>query len=234
MPRFTITESVHSNHSTVLNRHPQNSNLLLWYESNYRDLPVYLGRGPLVTQYLESLLHVTQLSLQDYPRVFAFRVDLRFPSRQCHPLWGGNQVLERFIASFKAKINHCRSKARENNAYAPASKVRYAWCRELGQHGIPHYHMGFFLNYEAFFTIGRYELGLNNIFNRLHEAWASALGIPLKSIGGLVEVPENPSYLVRKDDWQSVANLFFRLSYLCKADTKVYGDGLHAFGTSRG
>lgn len=88
MSRLPITESVHSNHSTVLNRHPQNSNLHLWYESTYRGLPVYLGRGPLVTQYLESLLHVTQLSLQDYLRVFAFRVDLRFPSRQCHSLWG--------------------------------------------------------------------------------------------------------------------------------------------------
>jgi len=31
----------------------------------------------------------------------------------------------------------------------------------------------------------------------------------------------------------SIAELFYRASYLCKAATKSYGNGCHGFGTSR-
>ncbi|MNY72085.1 hypothetical protein D3C86_2105620 [compost metagenome] len=70
--------------------------------------------------------------------------------------------------------------------------------------------------------------------SRLEEAWASALGMPVGYVAGLVEVPQNPIYRVHYDDLGSQQDLFFRASYLCKAATKAYGDGQHAFGCSRG
>ena len=214
-------------------RHPHNSNLSLHYEPLYLGLPVQTGRGPLVTDYLESLKQVIDLSLQQYGRIFAFRFDLRFPANQHLPFADNNEVLERFFASFKAKIRHNRNKALEANGYAHDSVVRYAWCREFGQHGIPHYHGAIFLNNDAFCTLGQFTIGRQNLFNRLHGAWASALGLPIEQVGGLVDLPRNPFYLLRRDDPESIADFFNRASYLCKADTKHFGNGTHGFGSSR-
>lgn len=214
-------------------RHSQNSNLNLSHQAAYEGLLVQTGRGPLVAEYLERTKQVVDLSVQQYRRVFAFRLDLRFPAGQYQPYLDGNLVLERFIASFKAKIRHNRNKAQESNPHAHDSTVRYVWCREFGQHGIPHYHMALLLNNDAFCTLGKFELDRDNLFNRLHEAWASALGLSVESVVGLVEFPKNPFYLLQRNDPESIADFFYRVSYLCKADTKVYGDGSHAFGASR-
>lgn len=70
------------------------------------------------------------------------------------------------------------------------------------------------------------------MFNRLQEAWASALGTSVEAVRGLVEIPDNPSYSLRRDG-PGVEEFFYRASYLCKAPTKVYGDGRHGFDSSR-
>jgi len=214
-------------------RHSQNSNLKLHYQPIYQGLQVQTARGPLVEDYLERLKQVMETALQHHGRVFAFRFDLRLPSNQHLPYADNNQVLERFIASFKAKIRHSRSKARETNKYAHDTTVRYAWCRELGQHGIPHYHSVMLLNNDAFCTLGHFEIGRENLFNRLHESWASGLGLSVADVVGLVEFPENPFYLLQRSDPNSIAEFFYRASYLCKAETKYYGNGVHGFGASR-
>lgn len=214
-------------------RHAQNSNLTLYSQLAYKGLNVNATKGPLFEEYLEAARRVVYAALQEYGRVFAFRLDLRFPVGQNLSYTGDNLVMERFVASIKAKIRHNRNKAREKNPYAHHSTVRYVWCREYGRHGVPHYHMAILLNNDAFCTLGAYELGRDNLFNRLHEAWASALGLPVESVVGLVELPENPFYLLRREDPEKLSGFFFRLSYLCKAATKYYGDGVHAFGSSR-
>ncbi len=178
-------------------------------------------------------MHVINLSFEQYGRVFAFRLDLRFPEGMHHPYADNNLVLERFFASLKAKIRHNRSKAQEANPYAHDSTVRYVWCRELGQHGVPHYHLVILLNNDAFCTLGKFEMDRDNLFNRVHEAWASALGLLVTDIVGRVEFPENPFYLLLRNDPNSIAALFYRASYLCKAETKFFGNGVHGFGASR-
>lgn len=214
-------------------RHSQNSNLVLHYAPYYQGLPVQTQKGPLVEDYLYRLKYVTEAALGQYDRVFAFRFDLRFPVNQPPPYFGDNVVLERFTASVKAKIRHNRNKAQEINRYAHDSTVRYAWCRELGQHGIPHYHWVMLLNNDAFCSLGVFEMGRENLFNRLHEAWASALRLPIESVVGLVELPDHPYYRLQRDDLGSLSRFFFRASYLCKAETKHYGSGVHGFGASR-
>lgn len=215
-------------------RHPQNTNLILHYDNTYHGLLVQTEKGPLISQYLESLHRVVNSALQYYPRVFAFRVDLRLPVEQQFPDYVyTNQVIERFLESFKAKIKHNRRMARQVNRYAHDSVVRYVWAREEGQHGRPHYHVAFLLNYDAFCALGSFTPGRDNMFNRLQEAWASALGLPVEDVMGLVEIPSNPCYRLGCGDGEGVADFFFRASYLCKAATKVYGDGHHGFGASR-
>ena len=214
-------------------RHSENTNLILHYESMFEGLPVQTERGPLVVSYLKRSKDVTERALQNYGRVFAFRVDLRYPVGYAFPIIDNNDVLERFFASLKAKIRYNRDQASLSNRYAHDTLVRYFWCRENGQHGIPHYHIAILLNYDAFCTLGRFEMDRDNLYNRLHEAWASALSLSMKQVVGLVEFPRNPFYVLRRDDLNSVSEFFYRSSYLCKAETKFYGNGAHGFGSSR-
>jgi hypothetical protein len=214
-------------------RHDENTNLILHIEPFFEGLPVQTECGPLAIPYLQRTRYVIDQSLFSYGRVFAFRCDLRFPEGWDHASCNENRVLDRFFASFKAKIRHNRDRALANNPYAHDTAVRYVWCREIGQHCTPHFHVVILLNGNAFCTLGAFELGRDNLFNRVNEAWASALGIYELRNAGLVEFPKNPFYLLRRDDPESISEFFYRVSYMCKADTKHYGDGTHGFGSSR-
>lgn len=215
-------------------RHADNTNLILHTESTFRHWPIQDNKGPFIQQYLHRLQDTMQNALTQYPRVFAFRIDLRLPSGvQLSDSAYTNRVIERFIESFKAKLKHNRSIARQLNPHAHDSKVRYVWAREQGQHGKPHYHVAIMLNRDAFTALGKFELGRDNMFNRLVEAWASALGLSVEAVIGSVEVPGNPCYYLGRDDLDGQANFFHRTSYLCKSATKYFGDGNHGFGCSR-
>jgi len=215
-------------------RNPQNTNLSFYLEDSYRGFPVQTMHGPLIVEYL-GILHLTvQRALSEHPRTFAFRVDLRLPADlEVAPCLGSNILVERFIESFRAKIRHNRSLANRKYGRAHDTTVRYAWAREVGRSGRPHFHLVILLNNDAFCSVGKMEYGRENIFNRLQEAWASALGRSVDSVAGLVEIPNSPCYYLRRDDPESVVGFFYRASYLCKAATKSYGNGCHGFGASR-
>ncbi len=215
-------------------RHPTNPNLTLHFDSSYLGFPVQFDKGPLIYEYLDCLHQTVMRAIGQYPRVFAFRFDLRLPlgqNPQC--LNYENEIIDRFFESFKAKIRHNRRMASQRNKYAHDSVVRYVWTREVGQLGRPHYHLAILLNYDAFCSLGRFSPGRDNMFNRLQGAWASALGLPIDAVVGLVEIPANPYYYIRRDNNESIVKFFLRASYLCKAATKVFGNGSHGFGASR-
>jgi|SRR5450830_991956 len=215
-------------------RHPANQNLTLCYDSTYQHLPMQVEKGPFILEYLRRLHQTMYRAIDQYRRVFAFRFDLRLPSGYLsHERLYENEVIDRFIESFKAKIRHNRQLAFRENKYAHDSVVRYVWTREVGQQGRPHYHFVVLLNYDAFCSLGIYVSGRNNMFNRVQEAWSSALGLSADAAQGLVEFPRNPYYVLRRDDNISIAEFFFRASYLCKMATKSFGNGGHGFGASR-
>lgn len=217
-----------------MNRHPENSNLLLHHEPHYRGLPIQMQKGPFIAQYLDRLYTTMSRALDEYSRVLAFRVDLRFPaSTDLADLANANQALNRFFESLKAQIKHNRQVASQSNERVHGSSVRYVWARESGQLGRPHYHLVIFLNCDAYCSLGKYELGRDNLFNRLHKAWGSALGLPVEAVAGLVELPKNAAYVLRRDCFADMADFYNRASYLCKVATKQYGDWQHAFGCSR-
>ncbi|WP_422981228.1 inovirus Gp2 family protein [Undibacterium sp. Ji50W] len=215
-------------------RHRLNTNLTLQHQDTYLGMPIQAEKGPFIVEYLDRLHQTISRAMNQYSRVFAFRFDLRFPSDMNHSAFNyENEVIDRFIESFKAKIRHNRQMAFRENKYAHDSVVRYVWTREVGQLGRPHYHVAILLNYDAFCSLGRFSTGRENMFNRLNDAWASALGLSPDAVTGLVEIPQNPYYHLRRDDNASIAEFFYRASYLCKSATKVFGSGGHGFGASK-
>lgn len=216
-------------------RHPENHNLTLHDGSAFKGLPIQREKGPFIREYLWRLYDTMWSALDQYSRVFAFRVDLRLPTSGMLPSYAfTNEVIGRFLESFKAKIKHNRRMAKRTNPYAHGCEVRYVWGRELGEEGRPHYHLVILLNRDAFHTLGRFTSERSNMFNRLEEAWASALRLSREAVVGLVHIPENPVYRLSRADEEGQADFFYRASYLCKAATKTYGDRQHGFGASRG
>ncbi|HSD39045.1 MAG TPA: inovirus Gp2 family protein [Rhodocyclaceae bacterium] len=186
----------------------------------------------MVVDYLNRAFDVLEYSLRCYRRVFAFRMDLRLPAQPYLDIPNTGQILNRFIASFKAKVEHSRYQAAKENAYAHQTEVLSIWCKEWSSNGAPHFHFVMLLNNDAFCTLGKFELGRDNLYNRLIEAWASALGLTAEDTRGLVQFPENGTYLLSRESPEVYRDLCYRVSYLCKVETKRYGDRSHNFGAS--
>jgi hypothetical protein len=219
--------------ATHFKRHPSNSNLHLHYEDTFRGLHVMTSYAPFITEYLERLHETTQLALSDHRRVFAFRFDLRFPDDYLPPE-SGNAVISRFVDSLTARIQSARERSRRLNGAAHQTRVRWCWVREIGLEGRPHYHFVLLLNRDAYHTVGRFYSERENLYSRIQSAWASALGIALDDADGLAHIPPNAEYRLSQDDPEEMDRYFHRVSYLCKAETKGYGNRFRAFGCSRG
>ncbi|WP_019341821.1 MULTISPECIES: inovirus Gp2 family protein [Pseudomonadales] len=228
-------------------RHSENSNLSLHYADTFEGLRLMIDKGPFIREYLSALKHTIELALAEYPRALAFRVDLRLPYGIELPHYAyTNQVISRFFESFTKKIQYHQEKVGERG-YARGCKVRYVWSREIGQGGKQHYHLLILLNRDAYYTVGRLGSERVNMIRRLEESWASALGLSIYEVDGLVHIPDNATYRIdrhprmrrvagedRKILVDELPDLFHRASYLCKVATKSYGDRQRGFGTSRG
>jgi len=213
-----------------------NPNLTLHYERHYQGLPVMVQKGPLIREYLEMLHNTTKHALDEHSRVFAVRFDLRLPDGKPLPEDAfTNQTIQRFIESLKAMINHARAKSKQALRWAHDTSVRYVWAREISQkNGKPHHHFVLLLNKDAYCTLGSFSLDADNMYSRIHGAWASALRLPFVESYGLVHIPQNAQYKLDRLNQGELNKFFERASYLCKVATKVFGDGNHAFGCSRG
>lgn len=219
-------------------RHPDNPNLHLHYGDAFEGFPIQGEVGPFIREYLSDLKRTIDLTLAEYPRVLAYRVDLRLPQGVELPDFAyTNQVISRFFESFTKKIQYHQERLAERSC-SRGCKVRYVWSREIGQAGRQHYHLLILLNRDAYYTIGRLGSGRVNMVSRIEESWAGALGLSVNQVGGLVHVPKNAEYRIdreiRRGEVDELPELFYRASYLCKKATKSYGDRQRGFGTSRG
>ncbi|WP_312341197.1 inovirus Gp2 family protein [Stutzerimonas nitrititolerans] len=219
-------------------RHPVNTNLHLHYGETFEGFPVQKGKGPYIREYLSDLKHTIELAMAEYPRVLAFRVDLRLPQGRELPDYANtNQVISRFFESFTKKIQYHQERVAERG-YSRGCKVRYAWSREIGQGGKPHYHLLILLNRDAYYTVGRLRSERVNMIGRMEESWARALRISADQVRGLVHIPKDAEYRidreVRRGDVEKLPEMFYRASYLCKKATKSYGGRQRGFDTSRG
>jgi hypothetical protein len=207
----------------------------LHHEAVFMGLPVMTDHLPMITVMLASLREVVHFALDDHSRVFAFRFDLHLPTWMDADAEGfTNTALSRFFDSLKAKIRHNRIQASAASGYAHKTRVRYFWTREAGSWERVHYHCVVLVNGDAFFRLGNYQSSRENMANRVFEAWASALNVAVAQARTLVHFPENPSFLLERNNRETVEPFFYRTSYLCKAATKHAGYGHHSFGSSRG
>ncbi|MEQ6292220.1 inovirus Gp2 family protein [Vogesella sp. GCM10023246] len=217
-----------------MKRHPLNSSLHLHEGQTYNGRPIMKDKGPFVKEYLNSLHGVTDATVSENPRAFGLRFDLHFPDvSDLDSKIYTSKAITRFIESLKAKIAHNRQQAKSQRATAHDTVVRYVWASEQNDSVNPHWHVAILLNRDAYRSLGRFELGRDNMYNRLVSAWASALKMTEREAAGLVHIPDNPVYELHRDDQASIDAFFLRASYLCKADTKQYGNGRHGFGCSR-
>lgn len=179
-------------------------------------------------KHLEKLIKTIELARKN-KRWFAFRVDLHLPIES---YCSEHRLIDKFISSLKSQVSYSRSKALLHNPKAHSTKIRYAWAKEYTSKHNSHYHFIFIVNWDAYNTIGSYKAGHDNLYNRLVNAWARALGIDFARARQLIHIPANHRYRVNTDDQNSVDDFFYRASYLCKKDTKAYGTR-HCFGASR-
>jgi len=219
-------------------RHPDNNNLSLHYADTFEGFPLMSDKGPFIREYLSALKHTIELAMAEYPRMLAFRVDLRLPQGIELPDYAyTNQVISKFFESFSKKIQYHQERVGERG-YARGCKVRYVWSRETGQGGKQHYHLLILLNRDAYYTVGRLGSERVNMISRIEESWAGALRVTVDQVEGLVHIPKNAEYRVdqhvRRGDVDELPVLFNRASYLCKVATKSFGDRQRGFDTSRG
>ncbi|MGO2134950.1 MAG: inovirus Gp2 family protein [Marinobacter sp.] len=215
-------------------RHPSNRNLHLHAFDSFGGMPVQTMFLPMVTEYLGALHTTLVNAVCDYPRVLAVRFDPVIPTAISDRMTAEDhkKLIKRFIASLKATIEHDRERKCQAG-WAPDTKVRYVWCREVGTNGKPHYHFLLILRRDVYHMLGKACSPNENLFNRISRSWHSALGLEWSREQPLIYVSSHPVYWIDRGNDEQFNEAFHRASYMCKADTKQYGNGMRAFGTSR-
>ncbi|QSR36659.1 hypothetical protein CFI10_17055 [Marinobacterium iners] len=240
-------------------RVPGSPQLRLYYGSHYlgwsvSQQPHY---GGLIEDYLDRTWGVIDSALSEYPRVYAVRVDLRYPQGYPAELSRDNQCMKRFFEYLQRELDRAGLKY--------PTRVHYVWAREQDRSPNPHYHLVLMFNQDAVHQIGTYTpcnqggYHRQNLFHRIARAWAYALrlandhgveGLVHYAVGGQYDTERPygcddpyPSESVDHSAGQfqirqgqrdyELARLYYRASYLCKTYSKRLGEGVHCFGSSR-
>ncbi|WP_415903197.1 inovirus Gp2 family protein [Neptuniibacter sp. QD29_5] len=212
-------------------RVPGNHNLTFWNESQYAGFPLN-SNNLLVREYLEKLDLVTTRSIHDFPRTLAVLIELHcdIPTPE---LSTSNRVLQKFKEALDSRVISYLKRQAAKGRRIHNAKVRWVWAREQNNSHVPHFHVLLFFNKEVFHRLGDYAPGSRSLLAMIREAWYSALGIPHNQSPGLVHIPDNATYTLQpSDQYVSRSALFKRASYLCKAYTKRFGNGIQCFGGS--
>lgn len=211
-----------------------NRNLHEHIEDTFKGLKFYDLRGPVATQYLECIYDVMNKSLDEHPRTLTIRVDLKYPKRYDRQKPEG--VIGRFIERMKYDLARDYKKRKARNVRAHWTSLRYVGCRESTPKSKEHYHLMLFINKDAYFQLGCYNSTDKGLAAMIRRAWARAIGIQVSQLAGAVHFPDNPIALLNRNSdafEEHFAKVFYRASYLAKADTKSYGNGYRSFSCSR-
>ena len=210
-----------------------NKNLHVLHDDIYQGFKMYQRKGPLIKEWVDTSLNILSLALQHYPRITIIRFDLRFADDMPYFDDGyTSAAFQRFIESFKAKVQHNRAMTLKQTGRVNNTVVRYIACIEYADDGKPHFHVAFFLNGDAYRYEGWSESEENNLSKMISSAWCSAVYIPFEQGRGLVYFPPHCIYRVTRDV-RSYSEAVYRLSYMSKIRTKRFGIGLHPFFHSR-
>tara|TARA_B100000676_G_scaffold313222_1_gene392433 strand:- start:2192 stop:2902 length:711 start_codon:yes stop_codon:yes gene_type:complete len=229
-------------------RHSSNTNLKLYYQATWEGLPV-LARPdrPLAENYLTSIRDTLDLAITEHPRTCVIHFVARLPYGW-HGPYGGQA--NGFIKSLRSQISCDLKRKRGQGKRVHDCRVRMVWCREFGGEGQPHYHIAIMVNRDAYSALGRIagqaepdtpwwlaeEQAVSNMAERIQRAWSRALGLTGSQGVGLVHFPDNAVQLISEGSSMYTAQyqeVFRRMSYLAKVESKLYDDGYRNFGCSQ-
>lgn len=230
-----LQEFIPMNNTLLINR-----NLTVHEGSKFNGNPL-LPNNDYIEEYLWSIDDVIKNALCQYPRVMVIRFDLHLPSKiNCIdiPDEFDSTVISKFFDSLKAKIDANINHRLTQGKRVHPCKLRYVWVKEICSANQPHYHVAIFLNNDTYNSLGNYNVNDgSNTYSRIIEAWASALGRECYQVNNLVHFPMNrPIYYLDRYSLEfedTYEQLFKRLSYFAKIQTKSYGHGSKLFSCSR-
>ncbi|MDC5807401.1 inovirus Gp2 family protein [Vibrio europaeus] len=221
-------------------RSRKNKNLRLTTKKTFLGRPIQTARGALYIDYLEKIHNTIELALDDYPRLMALRVDLRFPKLRQQEECGN--VMTDFIRSLQSQIDHSGKRKRREGRRAHPCTVRNVWVRERSTSMSDHYHLLLLFNKDRFNWLGKTQTQHENLGSFIVEAWARAVGVDYEEANGLVYFSKqrgSESVVIHRlnrhsEDFDDTFDeLFKHVSYLAKEDTKHFGSRRRNFGCSR-
>ncbi|WJM79881.1 inovirus Gp2 family protein [Pectobacterium brasiliense] len=199
--------------------------------------------GHHVTSYKENIIEVIRKMVNEHPRTLALRVDLHDPAildngdtLSCFANFDPG-VMARFTNSLKAKLIADKKRKRQEGKRIYSNTLRYAWVREFTQNGKRHFHVFLFMNKDAYYHLGDYNLDEGMLRTMIITAWCSALRLTPEEGQHLIHFPTRGKYILNRDNILNEIypeELLNRIDYLTKVKSKVFGDGNRNFGYSRG
>ncbi|WP_429141074.1 inovirus Gp2 family protein [Aeromonas veronii] len=192
--------------------------------------------GSISFEQLKTSVEVIANFLNKHPRVFAVRVDLRFPlisimddpdmPTSFPPEVEEEKVIKRFIASLKSQIQAARH--RKGKAGKPFF-LGFIWVKEQVTSQYPHYHVVLLFNRDDYGHLGDYSnLDGDNMATRIRKAWCSGLRLAYPDYASLVHFPDDAEYRFDRRDADLHNEKFYkfleRTAYLFKLRSKVRGE----------
>lgn len=181
--------------------------------------------------------------LENYNRIFALRVDLRFaqshvPDEPDMPTCfqkDDEKAITRALESLKSQL---REEHKRSGRSGEPTPLGYIWARErvTGEH--PHYHLVLLFDREVYAFLGDYtELDADNMGTRIQKAWCSAIGLDYHDYASRAHFPKNHSTWFTRHDALTLIDDYYeflvRMAYLAKDYSKDFHDGYRNFGTSQ-
>lgn len=181
--------------------------------------------------------------LENYNRIFALRVDLRFaqshvPDEPDMPTCfqkDDEKAITRALESLKSQL---REEHKRSGRSGEPTPLGYIWARErvTGEH--PHYHLVLLFDREVYAFLGDYtELDADNMGTRIQKAWCSAIGLDYHDYASRAHFPKNHSTWFTRHDALTLIDDYYeflvRMAYLTKDYSKDFYDGYRNFGTSQ-
>jgi len=209
-----------------------NRNLHVYNSTHFENLLLIQSENEFIYEYLDNLYSLILSASSRYPRLSAFRFDLRYPAEQSQLDMDDSTIIHRFVESLKSQIESNQQSSIRDCKRVHLTDIIYLWVKEYGIDGRPHYHFLLLLNRDAYFSLGNFNSNQNNLSKRIVEAWARALKINFRG-EGLVHFSNDYELFSSEDGIEGLDELFYYASYMCKVRTKRFGNSERVFGCSR-
>lgn len=211
-----------------------NTNLRLTFEPTFNGKRIYQSKYGVVVDYLKSMEGLFEKAFREYGRLLVVRFDLHYPNLP--NIFTQSSDITDFFKKLDYQFSAERLKRIKRSGRAHSCTTRGFWCIEQATSHNPHYHVALVLNDAFFGRLGKYKGSDKSLAHFIQLSWARVLGIELADLTGLVDFADNGTYRLRRANGigsEEFQDMFYRVSYLAKLNTKHYGDHKKSFGASR-